>query len=137
MADTMLPGGRGIPTLRVSDHGLREVQVAADRREEQDREIKAVVAEIEAGEWARRVARPAPMDELKAGQLANEAIYADRRAGLARAVEELAVEGTLIDAALAGLPVEAPPPTRWGRPLSQAQLAYEQQQLEAFLAGRR
>jgi hypothetical protein len=130
----ILAGGGGEPPLLVRDHGVWEQQAAEERRETQDAEIKALVGEIEAAEQTRRYARPVALEELRTATTANRALLEHRRQEAARPFAELAELERDVSAMLAQLPPEPPQRTRYGRPLSTAELAHEAQLAEAFAA---
>ena len=101
---TILPPARGVPALVVRDHDGWAAQVAAERRERQDEQIKAAVAAIRRADEERRWTPPTPRDELEAGMRANMALAAEARDVLPRTMRELAQTEALLAAYAAGEP---------------------------------
>jgi hypothetical protein len=125
---TILSGGQGQPTIVVRDHGWR-AQVEAEKRARQDEEIKATVAGIRrAGEVRKRAPRPS-LAELADGMRANAALAAERREAPERITRQLDATEAIVQAMAARTPAEPAPVMRRGRPVSPAQLAYEDAQL--------
>jgi hypothetical protein len=126
---TRLPGGRGEPLLIVRDHGAWEQQVRDENRAKADEDIKAAVADIERGEQERKFARRPSLAEQKRSLDRIEAEYRRKREEPARAAAQLAALEAWAETAQAEMPPDPPRPTRYGQPVSEAQLAYERDQL--------
>jgi hypothetical protein len=127
-ATTIMHGGPGVPTIIVRDHDGWVAQVAAEKRAKADAEVKAAVASIERGEHERKYAPRPSLAELADSARAIAALAAERREEPRRVARQLDVTEALITAGLAALPPDPPQPTRHGKPLSTAQVAYEQAQ---------
>jgi hypothetical protein len=125
---TRLPGGRGEPLLIVRDHGAWEQQVAEENRAKAAEETRAAVADIERGEQERKYARRPSLAEQKRAMDRIEAEYRRKREEPARAAAQLAALEAWAETARAALPPEPPQPVRYGKPLSPAEVAYEEQQ---------
>jgi hypothetical protein len=121
--DVFLRGGLGVPTLRISDHYEdRELRYRQQLREVKDAEIKDLLAKVEKAETVRRMP-PLRVGQLKAAvaamQARRENEQFERRAD--------ALELPLLEAwAAANAPPPAPPPTRYGKVLSAAEVAHEE-----------
>jgi len=128
-----VPGDAPIVLTDVPDP--RAVARAAERRAEQDAEIKRLVYQIQQGETVRRYAATIPVPELRDATRANVALLQQRREEAAEPFRDLAElerdVPALLDLAKAAIP---PQPTRYGRPLSPAEVAYEAAELEAMVA---
>jgi hypothetical protein len=130
---TILPGGRGVPTVVVREPGWQQ-QAAAEREAQRRDETKAFIERIEREQAIRESAPPRPL--VPADPV--EQVHADyaREKWLAECAEsrkwtpefteaQLATEEVLLSAMRAQVPPDPPQPTRFGRPVSKAQLAYE------------
>ncbi len=129
---TILPADRGIPALLIRDHDGWAAQVAAERRERLDDQVKAAVADIERGNEERRRAPPTPLAELASGMRANAALAAEAREALPRVVRELAQTEALV----AGLAATEPPQPDAARAAWQQANEYSHD-LSAWLAAHR
>jgi hypothetical protein len=125
---TRLPGGRGAPLLIVRDHGAWEQQVAEENRAKAAEETRAAVAAIERAEQERKLAPRPSLAEQERSMRRIEAEYRRKREEPARAAAQLAALEAWAETAQAEMPPTPPQPTRYGKPLSPAEVAYEEQQ---------
>jgi uncharacterized protein (DUF39 family) len=129
MGNDILAGGRGEPILVVRDQGVWQQQVA-------DEQIKARVAQIRHDDGVRQWTKPATHQELADSLAAYNAVRAERNRQAReeeRQLEELTAWAVEVELELASAEKE-PTPTRWGRPLSKAQLAFEEAQAREAIA---
>jgi hypothetical protein len=136
MGNDILAGGRGEPILVVRDQGVWQQQVAAERRAKEDEQIKARVAQIRHDDGVRQWTKPATHQELADSLAAYNAVRAERNRQAReeeRQLEELTAWAVEVELELASAEKE-PTPTRWGRPLSKAQLAFEEAQAREAIA---
>jgi hypothetical protein len=133
---TILPGGRGVPTIVVREPGW-EQQAAAEREAQRRAETDAEVKRIERERAIREspfTPRPPLVPKDPVAQ-----VYADweRQKWLDECAElrdvprkqaELEEWARKVELERAMDPPDPPPPMRYGRPVSKAQLAYEEQQ---------
>jgi hypothetical protein len=131
---TILPGGRGVPTIVVREPGWQQ-QAAAEREAQRRDETKAFLERMERERVIRENSpRPplVPADpvervhaEWKRQKWLDEC--AESR-DLPRRQAELEEWARKAELERAMAPPDPPQPTRYGRPVSKAQLAYEEQQ---------
>jgi hypothetical protein len=132
---TRLPGGRGEPLILVREPGWQQ-QAEAEREAQRSAEIKAEVERIEREAFIRKTTPPAPLVSPDPVQRVHDDWAREKR--LAEAAEsrdaprwqaELEEWAARVELERAMAPPEPPEPTRYGRPVSKAQQAYEAAQL--------
>jgi hypothetical protein len=135
MAREILRGGRGDPPLLVTDRGSRERVIDAERRAKLDAEVDAALAAISSDAEVRRWTPKIPIEELATSARAIGALAREQREAPQREAARLDELEADVRAQIKALVAASPPPViRHGRPVSQAQLAYERAQLEAQVA---
>ncbi|HEV8279797.1 MAG TPA: hypothetical protein VGQ26_29470 [Streptosporangiaceae bacterium] len=131
---TRLPGGRGEPMLIVRDHGVWEQQAAAEQEAQRRAEIDAEVKRIEQERAIRESpfsTRPPlvpedPVERVHAEWKRQK--WLDECAELRdvpRRQAELEEWAAKVELERAMEPPDPQEPTRYGRPVSKAQQAYE------------
>jgi hypothetical protein len=135
---TILPGGRGVPTIVVREPGWQQ-QAVAEREAQRRAETAAEVKRIERERAIREspfTPRPPLVPTDPVAQVHAEwerQKWLDECAELRdvpRKQAELEEWARKVELERAMAPPDPPEPTRWGRPVSRAQLNYEAQQAD-------
>jgi hypothetical protein len=115
----------------ITDRPGREAEIAAEKRAQQDREIKTLLGQIEARKHAPPLPPPSAAEELlwRADAAAWVKKCQELKAATPAAVAaELDTLETELAAMRAAAPAAPEPVMRFGQPVSKAQLNYEAQQ---------
>jgi hypothetical protein len=131
---TILPGGRGVPTIVVREPGWQQ-QAAAEREAQRRAETGAEVKRIRHERAVREYTLRPPL--VPTDPVARVHAEWERQKWLDECAElrdvprkqaELEEWARKVELERAMEPPDPPPPMRYGRPVSTAQLAYEEQQ---------